>query len=182
VNRREFLKATAAAGGALAAISALPVQAEPLALQDQIAALVGDRISPPRPWVAESAAATVAASGAQAVDSSAVVKVTISDGSMQVDQSSVPAGPVTFQVSIDGNMAHEINVLKTQLDPKSLPEGTEPGVVDEAAVGDKAGEIEDIPPDMPQQDTFDMTSGRFVVICNLPGHYAKGEVATLVVK
>ena len=116
------------------------------------------------------------------MDSSPVVKVTISDGSLQVDQSSVPAGDVTFQVSIVGNMGHEINVLKTQLDPKSLPEGTEPGVVDEAAVGDKAGEIEDIPPDMPEQDTFDMTSGRFVIICNLPGHYAKGEVATLDVK
>ena len=182
MNRRDFLKVTAATGGALAAISALPVQAEPLALQDHIAALVGDRIGAPRPQVAGSAAATVAASGAQAMDSSAVVKVTISDGSMKVDQSSVPAGPVTFQVFVQGDQAHEINVLKTQLDPKSLPEGTEPGVVDEDAVGDKAGEIEDIPPDMPEQDTFDMTSGRFVVFCNLSGHYAKGEVATLVVK
>ena len=116
------------------------------------------------------------------MDSSAVVNVTISDGSMQVDQSSVPAGPVTFQVSVEGDLDHEINVLKTQLDPKSLPEGTEPGVVDEAAVGDKAGEIEDIPPDMPQQDTFTVTSGRFVVFCNVAGHYAKGEVATLDVK
>jgi len=116
------------------------------------------------------------------MDSSVVVKVTISDGSMQVDQSSVPAGSVTFQVSVEGNLDHEIQVLKTQLDPKSLPEGTEPGVVDEAAVGDKAGEIEDIPPDMAEQDTFDMTSGRFVVFCNVSGHYAKGEVATLDVK
>jgi len=101
---------------------------------------------------------------------------------MQVDQSSVPAGPVTFQVFVQGDQVHEINVLKTQLDPKSLPEGTEPGVIDENAVGDKAGEIEDVPPDMPQADTFQMTSGRFVVFCNLSGHYAKGEVATLVVK
>jgi len=116
------------------------------------------------------------------MDSSAVVQVTISDGIMKLDQSSVPAGSVTFQVSIQGNNGHEINVLKTQLDPKSLPMGTEPGVVDEDAVGDKAGEIEDIPPDMPEQDTFDMTSGRYVVICNLAGHYANGEVATLVVK
>ena len=164
MNRREFLKATAATGGALAAISALPVQAAPLALQDHFAALVGDRI------------------GAQEMDSSPVVKVTISDGSMKLDQSSVPAGPVTFQVTIQSSQGHEINVLKTQLDPKSLPEGTEPGVVDEDAVGDKAGELEDVPPDMPQADTFDMTSGRYVIICNLAGHYAKGEVATLVVK
>src|SRR3954447_10033579 len=113
MNRREFLKATAATGGALAAISALPVQAEPLALQDHIAAHVGDRIGAPRPQVAGSAAATVAASGAQAMDSSPVVKVTISDGSMKVDQSSVPAGPVTFQVFVEGDQGHEINVLKT---------------------------------------------------------------------
>jgi len=116
------------------------------------------------------------------MDSSPVVKVTISDGSMKLDQSSVPAGPVTFQVTIQSSQSHEINVLKTQLDPKSLPIGTEPGVVDEDAVGDKAGEIEDIPPDMPEQDTFDMTAGRFVIICNLAGHYANGEVATLDVK
>ena len=181
MDRREFLKAALATGGALAAISALPAQAAPLALQDHIATLVGDKIGAPQPQVAGSAAATVAASSAQAADPP-VVNVTISDGSMQVDQSSVPAGPVTFQVFVKSDQAHEINVLKTQLDPKSLPEGTEPGVIDEDAVGDKAGEIEDVPPDMPQADTFDMTSGRFVVFCNLAGHYAKGEVATLVVK
>ena len=56
------------------------------------------------------------------------------------------------------------------------------GTVDEDAVGDKAGELEDVPPDSPQADMFDMTSGRFVIICNLAGHYANGEVATLVVK
>ena len=179
MDRREFLKTTAAVGGALAAISALPVQAEPLALQDHIAALVGDRLGAPQPRVAGSAAATVAASGAQAMESSAVVKVTISDGSMKVDQSSVPAGDVTFQVSVEGNLDHEIQVVKTQLDPKSLPEGTEPGVVDEAAVGDKAGEIEDIVADTPVQDTFQLASGRFVVFCNVSGHYAKGEVAAL---
>jgi len=181
VNRREFLKATAATGGALAAISVLPVQAEPLALQDHIAALVGDRIGAPQPRVADLAAATAAASAAQAGDSSAVVNVTISDGSMQVDQSSVPAGPVSFQVYVKSDKVHEINVLKTQLDPKSLPMATD-GTVDEDSVGDKAGELEDVPPDMPQGDTFDMTSGRYVIICNLAGHYANGEVATLVVK
>src|SRR3954454_12554431 len=128
VNRREFLKATAATGGVLAAISALPVQAEPLALQDHIAALVGDRIGAPQPQVAGSAAATVAASSALAADPP-VVNVTISDGSMQVDQSSVPAGPVTFQVFVKSDQAHEINVLKTQVDPKSLPQGDD-GMVD----------------------------------------------------
>lgn len=99
---------------------------------------------------------------------------------MQADQSSVPAGPVTFQVFAKDEV-HEINVLKTQLDPKSLPMATD-GTVDEDAVGDKAGELEDVPPNNPQGDTFDMTAGRFVIICNLAGHYANGEVATLVVK
>jgi hypothetical protein len=100
---------------------------------------------------------------------------------MQVDQSSVAAGPVTFQVYVQSDQPHEINVLKTQLDPKSLPMATD-GTVDEDSVGEKAGELEDVPPDQPQGDTFDMTSGRFVIICNLAGHYANGEVATLVVK
>ena len=179
MNRREFLKATAATGGALAAISALPVGAEPLALQDHFAALIGDRSGDAQTRVADSAAAAVAASGAQAEDSSVVVNVTIADGSMQLDQSTVPAGPVTFQVSVVGNLDHEIQVIKTRLDPKSLPAGMEPGVVDEAAVGDKAGEIEDIVADSPLMDTFQMASGRFVVFCNVPGHYAKGEVTTL---
>lgn len=182
MNRREFLKTTAAMGGALAAISALPVQADPLALQDHSAALVGDRIGAPQPQVAGSAAATVAASGAEAMDDpSAVVNVTIFDGSMKLDQSSVPAGPVTFQVFVKSDKVHEINVLRTQLDAKSLPLATD-GTVDEDSVGDKAGELEDVPPDQPQGDTFDMTSGRYVIICNLAGHYANGEVATLVVK
>jgi uncharacterized cupredoxin-like copper-binding protein len=170
----KVLKATAATGGVLAAISVLPVGAEPLAPQDHIVALVGERIGDALPRVADSAAAQS--------EVSTVVKVTISDGNLQVSPSSVPAGPVTFQVSVIGDLDHEIQVIKTQLDPKSLPAGMEPGVVDEDAVGDKAGEIEDIVADSPLQDTFSLTSGRYVVFCNVPGHYAKGEVATLDVK
>ena len=149
MNRREFLKATAAAGGALAAISALPVHG-------RAACASGPHCSSRwgqdrRPAASGSGfggchRSSVERSGSGLV---AVVKVTISDGS-HAGRSIIRSGrsrdlPGQRRKAIWITRSH---VLKTQLDPKSLPEGTEPGVVDEAAVGDKAGEIEDIVADI----------------------------------
>jgi uncharacterized cupredoxin-like copper-binding protein len=54
--------------------------------------------------------------------------------------------------------------------------------VDEEKVGSKAGEIEGVRPGDVVSDTFSLTPGRYVLFCNVTGHYQKGLVATIQVQ
>jgi uncharacterized cupredoxin-like copper-binding protein len=57
--------------------------------------------------------------------------------------------------------------------------------VDEAkleAEGADAGEIADVAPGDTKKGTFKLTAGKYVMFCNLPGHYTQGMYGTLTVK
>jgi uncharacterized cupredoxin-like copper-binding protein len=56
--------------------------------------------------------------------------------------------------------------------------------VDEAkleAKGEAAGEIADVAPGATKQGNFKLTAGKYVMFCNLPGHYAQGMYGSLTV-
>lgn len=83
------------------------------------------------------------------------------------------SGKVTFRVHNSGPGEHEMVILKTSLGPDSLP--TDGDKVNEEAKGiESPGEIEDIVAGKTKSATFDLKPGSYVLICNLPGHYAKG--------
>jgi uncharacterized cupredoxin-like copper-binding protein len=54
--------------------------------------------------------------------------------------------------------------------------------VDESAVGDKIGEIEDVKPGSSKSATFTLSPGKYLLICNLANHYSKGMVSQIEVK
>ena len=86
---------------------------------------------------------------------------------------------IPFFKVIDGCMTHGVDFIKTTFDVKSLPPSPVRGEIDEAAVGDKAGEIEGILPGTTETDTFDLQPGKYVLFCNVSGHYARGEATML---
>ena len=118
----------------------------------------------------------------QAANTVATVNVTEKEWSITPDLTIVPAGDVTFVVNNTGQTDHEMQVIKSTQDPKNLPQSKVHGEIDEAAVGDKAGEIEGILGGTTETDTFTLTPGTYVLFCNVSGHYAKGMVATIKVK
>ncbi len=82
------------------------------------------------------------------------------------------AGHVTFEVHNDGEVEHSFYVFKTDTDEGSLPlSGTK---VDEAQAGDKLGEIETIASGSIETLSVDLTAGKYVLICNVAGHYTEG--------
>jgi uncharacterized cupredoxin-like copper-binding protein len=94
------------------------------------------------------------------------------------------AGAVTISAPNTGQLVHELVLAKTDVDPGALLT-TADGAVDEAkleARGEDAGEIADVLPQNSKEGTFKLTPGRYVMFCNIPGHYAQGMYGTLTVK
>jgi uncharacterized cupredoxin-like copper-binding protein len=95
------------------------------------------------------------------------------------------AGTVKISTPNNGQVQHELVLLKTNQPAGSLPtlgngEVDEEGL--EANGVDSPGEIEDVGPSETKSGTFKLTPGKYVMICNLPSHYRQGMYGTLTVK
>ncbi len=104
----------------------------------------------------------------------------LKNNTIQLDTSSVKAGPVTFEVSNapGASLTHELVVLKTDVAADKLP--IKNGHVPEGQFK-KMGELEDVAPGKNKHMTLKLPPGRYVLICNQPGHYSMGMHTSLVV-
>lgn len=110
------------------------------------------------------------------------VGVTLADYSVTPDESSAPAGDVTFDITNDAEQTHEFVVFKTDLAEDQLPTN-EDGDVDEEGEGvEHIDEIEDVAGGSTQSLTVTLDAGNYVLICNLPGHYRQGMHASFTVE
>jgi hypothetical protein len=95
--------------------------------------------------------------------------------------SSPPAGEVTFEAHNEGEIEHELVVIKTDIAAAELP--TDGTVVDENATGvDFVGEIEPFEAGGAELMTLDLEAGAYVLICNVAGHYQQGMYAAMTVE
>ena len=107
-------------------------------------------------------------------DDEGTVAVTVADFTVTPDPDSAPAGEITFDITNDAEQTHEFVVFQTDLAPDQLPTD-ENGDVDEAGEGvTHIDEVEDIAGGSSQSLTVNLDAGSYVLICNLPGHYAQG--------
>ncbi len=113
----------------------------------------------------------------------ATVLVTLGEWKVNPNTISVPAGKVTFQVTNQGTLEHEMVLLKTDDAPKALEMSTtEQGTVDEEASDVKdVGEVEQVAAGTTKIGTFDLAPGKYVLICNVAGHYQAGMETAFVV-
>lgn len=138
-------------------------------------------------------AETGVATEAETAGEAETVAVSMGEFFIKPDVDSVPAGQVTFKVTNDGAVEHEFVVLKTDIAGADLPvKGDE---VDLAKAGEVLGgahepseeeeemkgaageheEEEHLEPGASASYTVDMEPGSYVLICNIPGHYASGQ-------
>jgi uncharacterized cupredoxin-like copper-binding protein len=103
----------------------------------------------------------------------ATVEVTLADFSVAADPASAAAGTVTFNVANDGAMEHELVVIKTDLAPDALPLNDAGSEVNEDEL-DVSGEVEAIPAGETKSGEIELTAGKYVLICNVAGHYQAG--------
>jgi uncharacterized cupredoxin-like copper-binding protein len=104
------------------------------------------------------------------------VAATVKDFSITPSVTTVKGGLVDFAVTDNGPVEHEFLIFKTDLAPDQLPVGAD-GRVDESS--DKITKVFDSGANIPvgATKTFHaaLTSGSYVLVCNLPGgHYKAG--------
>lgn len=105
------------------------------------------------------------------------VKVTMDEFSLKPSPKSISAGKVTFNVRNAGSDRHELIVIKTSKAASKLPQSggraSEKGRVGDSGVfaGGRSKKL-----------TVTLKKGRYVLVCNLPGHYAGGMRADFTVK
>jgi uncharacterized cupredoxin-like copper-binding protein len=135
--------------------------------------------------VALVAVALVSALAATACGPSAVtrdVQVTADEFSIKLNNASVPAGKVTFRVANKGTIEHELVLLKTDLAPTALKMRDNEDKVNEEVSATNVGEVEDIGSGATKSGTFDLTPGKYVLICNVVNHYRAGMTTAFEVK
>jgi len=113
------------------------------------------------------------------------VTINMSEYAFSPNNGSTNAGTVKISTPNQGKLPHELVLLKTNQAPGSLPTLSN-GEVDEEGLEAKGvespGEIEDVAPGETKSASLKLTPGKYVMICNLPGHYKQGMYGTLTVK
>jgi len=122
---------------------------------------------------------TTAASGGKG----ATLEIKMGDFYFAPKDATAKAGPTTIEAPNEGSVEHELVLFKTNMNPAKLPTEAD-GSVDEEKldeVAEEAGEIADVESGDTKSEKFDLTPGKYVMFCNLPGHYAQGMYGSLTV-
>ena len=99
------------------------------------------------------------------------VIVEMTDYKVTVNVPSVKAGSTKIGVRNLASQMHSFEVLKTDLPHDKLPID---GVTAKAKEDGKVGGIESIAPGGSASVTLDLAPGKYVLICNVAGHYQLG--------
>lgn len=116
------------------------------------------------------------------------MNIVLKEWRISADRKLVKAGPVTFRVNNRGKEHHELVIVKTGLAMDKLP--MREGKVDEDAVGELIGEIEELSPSTAEEATFKLETGRYILFCNIvekehgkiESHFSKGMRITFTVE
>ena len=97
------------------------------------------------------------------------------------EPATVEAGKVTFEVTnASKDLVHEMIVVPIRGAPGPLPYDAKNSDVDESAAGN-LGEVEERDPGNKGTLTLDLKPGKYILFCNIPGHYMDGMWSVLTV-
>ena len=114
----------------------------------------------------------LAACGGQTTSNTGPVGVTLTDKGVVLAQTTINAGAVTFSVKNTGTIDHELVVVKTDVAADKIqPDPDEPGKMSEDG---SLGESGDLAAGTAKEFTLTLTPGKYVLMCNQPGHYMIG--------
>lgn len=100
---------------------------------------------------------------------------------IKISEKSVEAGKVTFKViNKSKDSMHEMVVAKLGAKTKELPYSKSMNEVEESRM-DNLGEVEELDPGASGTLTLNLKPGKYVLFCNIPGHYMDGMWTVLTV-
>lgn len=94
----------------------------------------------------------------------------LTDRSITADRAVVPAGHLVFAIHNNGTVGHELVVMLTD----AAAEMAFDAGVAEPSTRDAIAERENIVVGATKRLSVDLAPGRYLLLCNLPGHYTSG--------
>ena len=129
-------------------------------------------------WAAAAALTVIAivasaCGGATSTDTSEVpsLYVDLSDYKVVTDHPTIAAGHLVIGIRNHAAMAHDLKVIKTDLAPDQLPVD---GASAKAKEDGTVGELLNIGGGASRKLVLDLAPGKYVLICNVAGHYQLG--------
>ena len=116
------------------------------------------------------AAAVVVASPISAAPSKTLVKVQLKEFKVLPNPLKAKRGAVSFSVKNIGSIPHELVVLKTNTPPAKLRVKS-----GRAVETGRVGRVGPLKPGASKGLTLTLKAGKYVLLCNLPGHYQAGQ-------
>jgi uncharacterized cupredoxin-like copper-binding protein len=105
------------------------------------------------------------------------------DGKMGIttDVSRVKAGKIDFEVTNDSkSMVHEMLVVKVKTFKEALPYNDNQARIIEDKTND-FGEVSELEPGQSGSLTLNLKPGKYMLVCNIPGHYKSHMYTDLLV-
>lgn len=128
-----------------------------------------------------TATATATATATETMAAGTTVQVELSEYVVKPSVLSAPHGAVTIEAKNAGTIAHELVVVRSDADLGALPLLADGSKVDENAI-DAVGEIAEFDAGAEASETFELAAGRYLLICNVTGHYTSGMVVAFTVE
>ncbi|MEI7924822.1 MAG: sulfocyanin-like copper-binding protein [Chloroflexota bacterium] len=107
------------------------------------------------------------------------VTATLKEWAIEVSAPTAKAGTVVFNVRNEGKVPHDLVVIRTDLAPGALP--TASGLIEETKLS-IVGRTEQLTPGDGKRLTVELPAGKYVLVCNVIGHYNSGQFAALTVQ
>jgi uncharacterized cupredoxin-like copper-binding protein len=114
--------------------------------------------------------AAIVASPIVASASKSAVKVQLKEFKVLPSPLKAKRGAVSFLVRNTGKINHEFVVLRTKLAPSKLPVKS-----GKAVETGRVGKVRAFKPGASRTLTLTLKAGKYVLLCNLPGHYQAGQ-------
>lgn len=113
-----------------------------------------------------------------ATASGGAVTIKMGDYFFRPNNLTASAGKLKVTGPNGGSVEHELVLIKSDQAAGSFKVQSNDEVSEKGAVG----EIADVEPGKTKSTNFNLKAGKYVMICNLPGHYANGMYGSLIVK
>ncbi|HJN92352.1 MAG TPA: hypothetical protein QGF05_06465 [Dehalococcoidia bacterium] len=101
------------------------------------------------------------------------VEITLTEWSVAASAFSASGDTIIFNVTNRGRLPHELAIVASFADPGQLPLDASASVVDESRVA-VVRRLPAFAAGGPRSLSVDLAPGRYLLICNVPGHYVAG--------
>ena len=108
--------------------------------------------------------------------------VTMTEFAFTPKDVTAPAGTITITAPNKGKVTHELVLIRTDLATDALPLTSTDVNEDAFTASALPGEIPDVAAGQTKSVTVTLPPGRYVMLCNVEGHYKSGMVGTLTVR